>query len=115
TRATVRSYTRSGFANMGLVRFIAGVFFPSRNNSASSPSDGESEHLRLGRRGENLAARYLRSDGFKILYRNFRARGGGEVDIVCREKKLNTLVFIEVKTRSSEKFGRPADAVKSAK
>src|SRR5205085_5272481 len=85
------------------------------NNLASSPSDGESEHLVLGRCGEDWAARFLRRDGFKVLYRNFRAPGGGEVDIVCRDKKLNTLVFLEVKTRSSIAFGRPADAVKSAK
>ena len=46
-----------------------------------------------------------------MLYRNFRPRGGGEVDIVCRDKKENALVFIEVKTRTSTEFGRPADAV----
>ncbi len=50
-----------------------------------------------------------------MLRRNFRARGGGEVDIVCRDKPENTLVFIEVKTRSSTEFGRPADAVKKDK
>ncbi len=69
----------------------------------------------LGRRGEDLAARFLRREGFKILYRNFRARGGGEVDLVCRDRKLNTLVFLEVKTRTSTDFGRPADAVKADK
>ena len=50
-----------------------------------------------------------------MLRRNFRARGGGEVDIVCRDKPENTLTFIEVKTRTSTDFGRPADAVKSDK
>ncbi len=66
-------------------------------------------HLRLGRRGENLAARYLRRHGFKILYRNFRGRHGGEIDLVCRER--DTLVFVEVKTRTREDFGRPLEAV----
>ena len=77
------------------------------SNSKSKPSP----HLELGRRGEKLAARYLRTQGYKILYRNFRAPRGGEVDIVCRDKSSNTLAFVEVKTRSSSKFGDPAYAV----
>jgi putative endonuclease len=70
-----------------------------------------SAHLALGRAGEQLAAKYLRNHSHKILYRNFRAPHGGEVDIVCRDKRHNELVFVEVKTRSSEDFGRPLDAV----
>ncbi len=65
--------------------------------------------MRLGRRGEKLAARFLRRAGFKVLYRNFRGRRGGEIDLVCREGK--TLVFVEVKTRTREDFGRPSAAV----
>ena len=64
-------------------------------------------------RGEKLAAEFLRRQGYKILYRNFRARRGGEVDIVCRD--LDTLVFVEVKTRTREDFGRPFEAVDAAK
>jgi len=67
------------------------------------------EHLRRGARGEKLACRFLRSHGYKILYRNFRARGGREIDIVCRDG--DTLVFVEVKTRGDENFGRPIEAV----
>lgn len=63
----------------------------------------------LGELGEQLGARYLKSIGFKILMRNFRAEGGGEVDIVCRDG--NRLVFVEVKSRTSLKFGRPIEAV----
>jgi putative endonuclease len=70
-------------------------------------------HLRLGARGEKLAARYLRRHGFKILYRNFRGRHGGEIDLVCRDH--DTLVFVEVKTRTSEDFGRPLEAVNRQK
>jgi putative endonuclease len=49
----------------------------------------------------------------KVLYRNFRPSRGGEIDIVCREKK--TLVFVEVKTRAPGGLGRPADAVDAEK
>ncbi len=65
--------------------------------------------MRLGTRGEKLAARHLRRHGFKILYRNFRGPQGGEIDLVCRER--DTLVFVEVKTRTREDFGRPLEAV----
>ena len=63
----------------------------------------------IGLLGENLAARYLSSRGLKILYRNFRATDGGEVDIVARDGDV--LAFIEVKSRTSERYGRPVDAV----
>ena len=49
------------------------------------------------------------------MHRNFRSPQGGEVDIVCRDKKANTLVFVEVKTRSSSRFGDPSSAVTPAK
>src|SRR4030095_13997159 len=64
-------------------------------------------HLMLGRFGENLAVRHLQRNDHKILFRNFRAPHGGEVDIVCRDKRQNELVFVEVKTRTSEDFGSP--------
>ncbi len=52
----------------------------------------------------------MRRRGWKILYRNYRAPGGGEVDLVCRDGK--TLVFAEVKTRSARsEWSRPADSV----
>ena len=90
---------------MGLVRFIAGLF--SRSGRPNSGSD-DPRH-RLGIKGEKLAAKHLRRAGYKILYRNYRPKGGGEVDLVCRDGE--TLAFVEVKTRSSDAFGRPADAV----
>jgi len=71
------------------------------------------EHLRRGRRGEKLASKFLRSRGYKILYRNFKDRRGGEIDIVCRDG--DTLVFVEVKTRGGEEFGRPMEAVSREK
>lgn len=82
--------------------FIAEAFRRLRPSS-------EAPHIRLGRVGEDLAARHLRRHGYKILRRNFSAPRGGEVDIVCRHGR--ELVFVEVKTRSTEEFGRPFDAV----
>jgi len=51
----------------------------------------------LGQRGENMAAKYLRNQGYKIIQRNFRC-DVGEIDIIAREG--STLVFVEVKTRA---------------
>ncbi len=94
---------------MGLLQFIAALF--SRSARPNSASD-DPRH-RLGVKGEKLAAKFLRRSGYRILYRNYRPKGGGEVDIVARDG--TTLAFIEVKTRSSDEFGRPADAVTSEK
>lgn len=68
-----------------------------------------------GKRGEDLAAEYLKKKGFTILDRNFRIRGG-EIDIVALDPstgsgKNSTLAFIEVKTRSSSEFGSPLEAI----
>ncbi len=64
-------------------------------------------HDPLGERGENVAAKYLTSLGYKILQRNFMTKVG-EVDIVARDGKV--LVFVEVKTRT-ESNPRPEDQV----
>jgi putative endonuclease len=48
-----------------------------------------------------------------VLQRNFRGRSGGEIDLVCRDD--DTLVFVEVKTRTREDFGRPFAAVDRTK
>jgi putative endonuclease len=62
----------------------------------------------LGKAGEDYAAAYLQKCGFSIIARNFRARHG-ELDIVAQ--KANQLVFVEVKTRSNEQFGKPEEGV----
>ncbi len=80
----------------------------SRWRSRFSRSKPSPEHRR-GARGEKLAGRFLRQNGYKILFRNFRGRTGGEIDIVCRDH--DTLVFVEVKTRAGDEFGRPFEAV----
>lgn len=53
----------------------------------------------LGHRGENVAAKHLRNQGYKILVRNFRCHAG-EIDIVARDGR--TIVFVEVKTRVND-------------
>ena len=64
--------------------------------------------IALGRRGEQIAARYLRRCGYLILARNYRA-AGAEIDLVAIEGE--TLVFVEVKARSGMLFGAPVEAV----
>ena len=68
----------------------------------------KARHLRLGRRGENVAARLLQELGLDILVRNYTT-GRGELDIVAREGLL--LCFVEVKTRHRVILSRPSDAV----
>ncbi|HLS25471.1 MAG TPA: YraN family protein [Beutenbergiaceae bacterium] len=67
---------------------------------------------RTGARGEQIAVRYLRSRGMSVLATNWRSTAG-EVDIVATEGA--TLVVVEVKTRTSHRFGTPAEAVTVAK
>jgi len=63
-----------------------------------------------GRLGEDLAHRYLRRRGCRIVARNYRPRSGGvEIDLVAWHGE--TLVFVEVKTRASGEFGPPDRAV----
>lgn len=64
----------------------------------------------LGAYGEDLAHRYLQSCGFTVVARNYRMAGGGaEADLVAREGEA--LVFVEVKTRTSEDCGAPERAI----
>ena len=100
---------------MGLARFIGKLFSLSGRRFSLSPEPGTNEDQWLGRHGEHLALGYLRRQRYKVLYRNFRGPKGGEVDIVCRDKTCDTLVFVEVKTRRSLAYGAPAEAVTRAK
>jgi putative endonuclease len=88
---------------------IAGLF--SRWRKRNSRSKPLPDHVVFGQWGERQAELYLRRHRYRILYRNFKPPGGGEVDLVCRDKPDETLVFVEVKTRATEERGRPADAV----
>lgn len=80
------------------------------------PSDRESRgahgkdmrRIRTGRQGEDLAAGYLERAGYRIIERNYRCLFG-EIDLVARDG--GTIVFIEVKSRRSDRFGPPQASV----
>lgn len=67
---------------------------------------------RLGGWGETIAAEYLTGNGYVILERNFRTQYG-EIDLIALDKEI--LVFVEVKTRTSRKFGYPEEAISPKK
>ena len=66
----------------------------------------------LGKKGEDLALRFLKKRGYRIIEQNYVCKMG-EMDLIAKEK--DTLVFIEVKTRTSTAFGLPQLAVNSSK
>jgi len=67
---------------------------------------------RLGAQGEQVVARWYRRRGYRVVARNWRC-AEGEIDLVLSQAK--TLVFCEVKTRTSLAYGHPAEAVTRAK
>jgi putative endonuclease len=70
------------------------------------------EHLRRGELGERAARKFLRRQGLKFLAANFRSERG-EIDLIFRDN--DCLAFVEVKTRSSEEWARPAAAVNATR
>jgi putative endonuclease len=91
-----------------LHRWLKPIF---RFNRYFRPGPKTAAHLRVGRRGEKIAVAFLRKSGYKLLFRNFRAKCGGEIDLVCRDREAKVLVFVEVKTRTTDLFGHPHEAV----
>ena len=83
------------------------IRFPSTRKSRS-----DREKDQLARTGEDAAAQHLSSKGYTILHRNIRFPEG-ELDLVAKWEK--TLVFVEVKTRKSEQFGKPYHSVSERK
>ncbi len=78
----------------------------------SPKESSEAPHLRTGRFGEKQAEKFLKKAGLKIIARNVQV-GYDELDLIAQQGE--TLVFVEVKTRANEDFGRPAAAVNQAK
>ncbi len=64
----------------------------------------------LGQWGEQEAEKYLLKQGYEILKRNYQKREG-EIDLITKDKHMNEIVFVEVKTRRSKTFGEPEEAV----
>ncbi len=62
----------------------------------------------IGSKGEDIAVDYLRNKGYSILYRNYKTPFG-EADIISKDN--DTVVFVEVKTRSNLSFGNPFESV----
>jgi len=61
-------------------------------------------HNELGKKGEKIAQNFLQTQGYKILATNWRF-GKAEIDIIAQKEQI--LVVVEVKTRSSEHYGKP--------
>lgn len=72
------------------------------------------QHNDLGRWGEEVAAKYLEQQGWYIRHRDWRYKHT-DIDIVCIDEDDTTLVFVEVKTRSTADYGRPSEAVDADK
>ncbi len=70
------------------------------------------KNIQVGKTGEDLATRYLEKLGYDIIQRNYKCKTG-EIDIIAKDNK--TIVFVEVKTRSSQIFGNPAESIGSKK
>lgn len=68
----------------------------------------QNKRQQFGKKSETLAAWYLKKNGYKIIEQNFRTELG-EIDIIAKEKK--TIVFVEVKSRQSIRYGDPKWAV----
>jgi len=62
----------------------------------------------LGADGEDAVSQYLQARGMRVIDRNWRIKGG-ELDLVCEER--GSIVFVEVKTRTSNMYGTPFDAI----
>jgi putative endonuclease len=66
----------------------------------------------LGREGEKVAEQYLKRKGYRLVERNYRCMAG-EVDLIVLDRRV--IVFVEVKTRSDDRFGTPFEAVEFRK
>ena len=77
-------------------------------DARSTENLSESNNREKGKQGEDIAAACLRKDGYRIVERNYRCRYG-EIDIIAMD--AGNVVFVEVKSRKSDHFGSPEEAV----
>ncbi|MFH1837979.1 MAG: YraN family protein [Candidatus Kuenenbacteria bacterium] len=67
---------------------------------------------KIGNLGEEIAKKYFKKQGYKIIKQNFTNRAG-EIDLIVKEK--NQIIFVEVKTRTNQNFGYPEESIDSRK
>ena len=72
----------------------------------------KADKLKTGRRGEDIAKRYLQDKGYVVLEQNYRSRYA-EIDLIVR--KMGILVFVEVRTKTDERFGSPEETIDRGK
>lgn len=70
--------------------------------------DKSEADMNLGEKGERIAVKFLKKNGYKVLETNFSCRHG-EIDIIAN--KNDVICFVEVKARSNESYGRPIEAI----
>ncbi len=93
---------------MSRVRHCLNMLKKITHNMHNPPTD----KTQLGHKGEDVAARYIKNLGLRIIERNWRYKQW-ELDIICRDK--HTLVFVEVKTRTVGSMATPLDAITARK
>ena len=91
------------------ILYMFGFLFKRKKPAAT----GKPRSADVGKWGEDLATAFLTRNGFDVLGRNVRPNRRDEIDIIAQ--KGETLVFVEVKTRRQEDFGRPVRAVDKGK
>jgi putative endonuclease len=86
------------------------------NGMAASSTAPAQSTKQVGDVGEDAALQHLLAAGLKLVQRNYRTpgRGGGEIDLIVREKD-GTLVFVEVRSRASARFGGAAASISAVK
>lgn len=75
--------------------------------------NNKSKNKNTGKKGEEIACSYLEKIGYKIIETNFRYSKIAEIDIIAKYK--NTIVFVEVKTRTTQKCGHPFESITQQK
>lgn len=78
----------------------------------STPAPSLISTAEIGSYGERVAAAFLSRRGYRVLYRNFKTERG-EIDLICRCGNL--LVFVEVRSRANDLYGRPVETIDPAK
>jgi putative endonuclease len=99
---------RANFVGNQWRRYNDGRFITDTDRGQRS----QREKKELGKKGEEVALRFLKKKGYRIIEKNYVCKLG-EMDIIAKEK--DTLAFIEVKTRTTAEFGPPQLAVNSSK